>query len=127
MTSTDYTGTCAWCGAEYDKRSRINGRLVGYKPLYCSKDCARHAKSRRARDRNRERKKHEQANGTKRVRKSNDYQRWSVETGPMKDYQCFGCPCLGWKCRSSYYPPCRPYSKQHAVYKRAIEWLETIA
>lgn len=141
MTAKSHIGTCQWCGAEYDKRHIVEGKLRNYRPLYCCRECQRKAKKAKEKARN-------QKNAAK-LRKSVDVtehtcawcgkkwyggrpKKYCSENCRMLSYgddspeipkplrQCFFCPLIGWRCRMEQTPPCVPSSKLHSVYKQAV-------
>ena len=115
-----YIGICAWCGAEYDKRHIVDGKLVSVRPLYC---CSEHRyKAKKAKEKERLNQKNaaarEARSQEKIVRRNrDDYKRWHIKPGPASWAHCFDCPFQGWACRSVDYPRCR----REESYKSACE------
>lgn len=103
-----FSNTCAWCGAEYDTRNIVDGRVRGYRPLYCSRDCQYKAKKQKERERKKRIAEKEKQTAQPKPRKNHDeYKRWRIKPGPASWANCMGCPFQGWVCRSHDYPRCR--------------------
>jgi len=113
MTDKNSIGVCQWCGAEYDKRNIVDGKLSGYKSKYCCKDCRMQAKKEKERER-RKRLSEKEHKNTQPKPNRNAYKRWQIRPGPASWANCLGCPFSGWRCRSQDYPRCR----HEAEYKR---------
>ena len=108
MTAKSHIGTCQWCGAEYDKRHIVEGKLRNYRPLYCCRECQRKAKKAKEKARNQKNAAKREAIVSPNIRRNrDDYKRWQIKPGPASSAHCFDCPLMGWVCRSQDYPACR--------------------
>lgn len=120
------TNVCEMCGAVYEMyKHNVFGGIAGVRTKYCSDECAHKAKVER--EKNYKRGKRNQEGRQKPGPKPKPKTRFTpniYRVGPLETTTCFGCPFLGWQCRSMRHPICRPHNKLHHEYKRVVREME---